>query len=68
MSLKSFHLLFIVASILLSAGLGIRSLRVFLEEQALSQLAWGLLAFGAALALMVYGWRFVKKLKDVSYL
>lgn len=68
MSLKSFHILFIVASILLSIGLGIRSLRVFLEEQALGQLVWGLLAFGAALALMVYGWRFLKKLKDVSYL
>ena len=68
MSLKSFHVFFIAVSVLLAVGLGIRSLRTFLEEQALSQLAWSLLAFGAALALIIYGRRFLKKLKDVSYL
>ena len=68
MSLKSFHVFFIAVSVLLSAGMGIRSLRIFLEEQALIQLAWSLLAFGAALALLIYGRRFLKKLKDVSYL
>ena len=68
MSLKSFHIFFITVSVLLAAGMGIRSLRIFLEERALIQLTWSLLAFVAALALIVYGRRFLKKLKDVSYL
>ncbi|MCH7908860.1 MAG: hypothetical protein IIB38_04500, partial [Candidatus Hydrogenedentes bacterium] len=37
----------------MAIGLGIRSLLIFFEEQALSQLAWSLLAFGAALALII---------------
>ncbi len=68
MSLKSFHVFFIAVSVLLAAGMGIRSLRIFLEEQKVLQLGWCLLAFGGALALIVYGQRFLKKLKDVSYL
>ena len=68
MSLKSFHVFFIAASILLAIGLGIRSLLIFFEEQALSQLAWSLLAFGAALALLIYGWRVLKTPHVVSHL
>ena len=68
MSLKSFHIFFISVSVLLAAGMGLRSLLIFLEDQALSQLVWSLLAFAAALALIVYGLRFLKKLKNVSYL
>jgi hypothetical protein len=60
MSLKAVHLLFIVLSTLLSAGMG--------------WWAWGrypLMAYACAVvavALAVYGVWFVKKLKDVSYL
>ena len=68
MSLKSFHIFFITVSVLLATGMGVRSFRIFLQEQAISQLAWSLLAFVAALALIIYGQRFLKKLKDVSYL
>ena len=68
MSLKSFHVFFITVSVLLTVGMGVLSLRTFLETPGLSQLVWTLLAFGAALALIVYGKRFLKKLKDVSYL
>ncbi len=68
MSLKSFHVFFITVSVLLTVGMGVLSLRTFLETPGLGQLVWTLLAFGAALALIVYGQRFLKKLKDVSYL
>ena len=68
MSLKSFHVLFISLSVLLTFGMGVMSLRLFLEARAPGQLAWSLLAFGAALALVIYGRLFLKKLKDVSYL
>ncbi len=68
MSLKSFHVIFISLSVLLTVGMGILSLRIYLEARAPSQLAWSLLAFGAALALVIYGRRFLRKLKNVSYL
>lgn len=68
MSLKSFHIFFIIVSVLLTFGMGVLSLRSFLETRGLSQFAWTLLAFGAALALIAYGRRFLKKLKDVSFL
>ena len=68
MSLKSFHIFFITVSVLLTVGMGIVFLRVFLEARAPSQLVWSILAFGAAVALIVYGWLFLKKLKDVSFL
>ena len=68
MSLKSFHIFFITVSVLLTVGMGIVFLRVFLEARAPSQLVWSILAFGAAVALIVYGWHFLKKLKDVSFL
>lgn len=68
MSLKTFHVFFITVSVLLSAGIGVQSLRIFVEEQAFIQLVWSLLSFGGAVALIVYGQHILKKLKDVSYL
>lgn len=60
MSLKAVHLLFIVLSALLSAGLGWWAW----ERYPLMAGACAVLAVGLA----VYGVWFVKKLKDVSYL
>lgn len=68
MSLKAFHIVFIMASVLLALGLGVRCLQEYLHEDARMQLVWGLLSFGAAVLLVVYGSRFLKKFKDVSYL
>ena len=68
MSLKAFHIFFITISTLLAVGLGLRSLQIFVQEEAVSQLGWGIAAFGAAIGLVIYGGFFLKKLKDVRFL
>ncbi len=68
MSLKAFHIVFIATSTLLAAGLGLRCLRSFSEERAVTQLGLGFMAFAAAIGLVVYGLRFLKKFKDVRFL
>lgn len=68
MSLKAFHIFFITVSAMLAAGLGVRCLLTFLKQQELTQLGLGVIAFGAAIGLIIYGRYFLKKLKDVRFL
>jgi hypothetical protein len=68
MSLKAFHIFFIATSVLLAVGLGIMTLQTFLQSQAMAQLGWSLLCFAAALALVVYGVRILRKLRHVGFL
>jgi hypothetical protein len=69
MSLKAFHLIFIVASILLVVGLGVWSLMNYLSADG--RVRDLLIAIASALvvvALICYERYFQKKLKNVSYL
>jgi hypothetical protein len=69
MSLKAFHIVFIVASTLLAIGFGVSSLRQYLSpEGARADLLYGVGSALAAIALLVYGRYFLKKLRDISYL
>jgi hypothetical protein len=68
MSLKAFHIVFICASELLALSFGIWSLRAYLAGGATGQLIFGLGSFVGAVALLAYGWYFLKKLKNISYL
>jgi len=68
MSLKAFHIFFIATSVLLAVGLGMMTLRTYLEQHAVAQLGWSALSFAAALALTLYGVRIRKKLNDVGFL
>lgn len=69
MSLKAFHLVFIVASILLAAGFGIWSFMNYSAPHGhKSDLVIAIAAGVAALALVGYEIYFLKKLKNVSYL
>ena len=68
MSLKAFHVVFVVVSTLLMTGIGAWSLRRFMSEGGGTSLLMGLLALAAAIALVVYGVWFLKKTKGVSYL
>ena len=69
MSLKAFHLVFIVASILLAIGFGVWS---FLNYSAphgkTSDLVVAIISGTVALGLVGYEIYFLKKLKNVSYL
>jgi len=69
MSLKAFHLLFIIAAILLALGFGVWELKSYWSPDGQGRdLALGLGSLAAAVALVIYERYFVKKLKKVSYL
>ena len=69
MSLKAFHLVFIVASILLASGFAAWSLMNYFGAQGrTSDLIVGIVSALVALGLIAYERYFLKKLKNVSYL
>jgi hypothetical protein len=69
MSLKAFHLVFIVASILLAVGFAIWSFMNYASPQGnKSDLVVAIVSGVVALALVGYEIYFLKKLKNVSYL
>jgi len=69
MSLKAFHLVFIIAAILLAAGFATWSLMNYAAPGgAVSDLVVGLVSAAIGLGLIGYEIYFLKKLKNVSYL
>jgi len=69
MSLKTFHLVFIMASSAVALGCGVWGLKDYwsLEGQA-SDLAFGLGSVAVSLGLILYERYFLKKFRRVSYL
>ena len=68
MSLKAFHIVFVVISTLLAVGFGLWAIaRGRANEEPLA-LAVGVASLLGAVGLMVYGRWFLGKLKGVSYL
>lgn len=68
MSLKAFHLVFIVASILMCSGTAVWSLMNYRSPMGNRwDLALGVGSIAAALGLVVYERYFLKKFKNVSY-
>ena len=64
MSLKAFHVVFITAATALAAGVA-----VWAFSQGQDSQTWlGMGATLTAAALPVYGWWFLNKMKDVSFL
>lgn len=63
MSLKGFHIVFITFSTLLALVLGVWCIRVNLAEGAPVYLAGAIGSFAAAVALIVYGVWFYRKMK-----
>lgn len=68
MSLKAFHVVFVALSVLCALGFGAWSVAEYLRSGHGSVLALGILGFVAAAALVFYGFWFLRKLKNVSYL
>ncbi len=68
MSLKTFHVVFIVAAFLLGLFLAGWCLNEYFRGSGrASDLILGIVALGGSAALVVYGRYFLKKLKDVDY-
>jgi hypothetical protein len=68
MSLKAFHVFFIVLSAIMCAGIGVFRAQAFGHSGEVGALAQAAVCFVAAAGLIVYTWRFLKKTKGLGYL
>ncbi len=68
MSLKTFHIFFIVASMALCIGVGVWATQDFNRSGNMVHLALGVGSFIGSIFLACYGVWFLRKLKGVSYL
>lgn len=68
MSLKSFHIVFVVASILLAFFCGIWLLHDYASSHSGAELAVGIIFLVAGAGLICYGKSVLRKLKHISYL
>lgn len=68
MSLKALHIVFVTAATLLAAVFGAWAVLQFRSGAGAGYLATAIVAFTAAIALVLYGRWFLRKLKNVSYL
>ncbi len=68
MSLKAFHVFFVIVSVLCALGFGAWAVADFVRTGRSGVLALAVLGFAAAVALVWYGLWFLRKLKNVSYL
>ena len=68
MSLKAFHLVFIIASIVLAFGFSIWLAVAFFRDGGVMNLIFAIASFGAGVGLIFYERYFLKKTKNLSYL
>lgn len=68
MSIKAVHLFFVTVLTTLCCGIGISKLRAYQVTGTSADLFWGLAALVVAVAVVIYGRYFLKKLKHYSYL
>lgn len=68
MSLKAFHLVFIVLSILFSLAFGIWSVVNYGASDKIAELILGIISLLGALGMSVYLFFFLKKFKHFDYL
>jgi peptidoglycan/LPS O-acetylase OafA/YrhL len=66
LSLRSFHLFFIAASVLLSAAVGAWGFRSWRDTGAVGDLALGAFFFVVGILLALYGLKVRKKLRDLG--
>ena len=68
MSLKAFHILFIIASLALAFGFGAWAFNSYYHDGPRNHLVWGALSVAVGIGLLFYGRYVLKKLKKISYL
>ncbi len=68
MSLKTFHIIFIVASTLLALGFGVWELVQYADGKSALDLVLGIVSLVAGVGLIFYGKYVLRKLKNISYL
>lgn len=68
MSLKAFHLVFLISAVLLTLGFGIFSFLRFMDNNSMTFLAMGIISSSLGVVLCVYGRYFLRKLRHISFL
>ena len=68
MSLKAFHIVFVIASILLAFGFAVWSLMTYSDGRRLIDLIFGIVSALSGVGLVIYGRYVLRKLKHISYL
>ncbi len=68
MSLKAFHLIFIIAAIALAVGFGVWLANNYFTDGGAMNLVGALVSFGVAVGLVFYERYFLKKTKHLGYL
>lgn len=66
MSLKAFHIFFIATSVLLAVGFGVWEFAAYLRTENAWQLVIAVASVLVAVGLVVYGIRFMRRLKHVG--
>ena len=65
MSLRAFHIVFVVVTIVLSLYVALWGIREFTEERSATALILGVLFLAMAVGLMIYGKKAFAKLRDL---
>jgi len=65
MSLKIFHMIFIVASVLLSITVAVWGIREYLQNREVTSLLFGILFIGVGVGLTVYGMKAWPKYREL---
>jgi len=68
MSLKAFHLIFIVLSILFSLVFGIWAVVNYSSSDKMEELILGIISLLGSVGMSIYLYFFLKKFKHISYL
>jgi uncharacterized membrane protein len=68
MSLKAFHLVFIIAAIALDIGFGIWLINNYFTGGGVLNLIFAVVSFAVGVGLIFYERYFLKKTKDIGYL
>lgn len=68
MSLKAFHIAFITLSSLMCFGCGAWGLAQYTGSHNMNHLLFAIAGLLGGIGLIIYGVRFLKKLKGISYL
>jgi len=68
MSLKAFHVVFVAASVILCLVFSIWAFGQYQASGFGIDLAWAVGGCTGALGLLGYGWYFLRKLQNISYL
>ena len=66
MSLRTFHVIFIIASIVLSLFVAVWAIREYQATRSAGALALGIVFVVGGIAMVIYGQRWFKKLKELS--